>query len=254
MKKYLSVLALALRPVLYKAILITLAAAAAAGMLLYRVPLTYTDEWGNLNLRALEFLPRQSLATVPCAVGFVAIAALVSLNGCGYGAKTAYNVHRLRIKEPFFRLLWALSAAVCFLFYWAVLAVVFRYVMEIKGISYTQLPNYPHLWGPQSLLLAFYGSAFLHHLVPLQDAIIWGEDIVLLLFCSLSAVHFSMKQRQGRFSVLPIAAILMTAGSFYFPLESSSNLVLLPSAVALFAITLWSILEGDECRVEAPTV
>lgn len=254
MKKYLSVLALALRPVLYKAILVTLAAAAAAGLLLYRVPLTYTDEWGNLNLRTLESLPRQSLATVPCAVGFVAIAVLVSLNGCGYGAKTAYTVHRLRIREAFFRLLWALSAAVCFLFYWAVLAVVFRYVMEIKGSSYSQLPNYPHLWGPQSLLLAFYGSAFLHNLVPLGDAIVWGQDIVLLLFCSLAAAHFSMKQRQGRFSVLPIVAVLITAGSFCYPLESSGNLLGMPLAVALFAFTLWGILEGDECRVEEPAV
>lgn len=254
MKKYLSVLALALRPVLYKAILVTLAAAAAAGLLLYRVPLTYTDEWGNLNLRTLESLPRQSLATVPCAVGFVAIAVLVSLNGCGYGAKTAYTVHRLRIREAFFRLLWALSAAVCFLFYWAVLAVVFRYVMEIKGSSYSQLPNYPHLWGPQSLLLAFYGSAFLHNLVPLGDAIVWGQDIVLLLFCSLAAAHFSMKQRQGRFGVLPIVAVLITAGSFCYPLESSGNLLGMPLAVALFAFTLWGILEGDECRVEEPAV
>lgn len=112
MNRYLSTVGLYARWNLYKILTIILITALAAGFLVYRYPIgtvvldenhvsAETGETTQLvaSYPNLEGVVSGSGAPVVCAAGFAAIVAVMSLTGCGYGAKTEYTIRRLRVKE-----------------------------------------------------------------------------------------------------------------------------------------------------------
>ena len=128
MRKHLSVLGLAARGAVGRILLITVLTAALAGALLYLVP-AQTPSQSTIypDGEVVEtytpsdycYLPSRTGATVVCAVGLAGVMAVLSLNGCGYGAKTDLTMRRLRIGEGAANLWWMALNAVCLLFYWA---------------------------------------------------------------------------------------------------------------------------------------
>lgn len=233
MRKHLSVLALAARGTVCRAIAITILAAALAGALLWLVPayedrVVYANEDGSVTSEYypidFKYLPAKTGAAAVCAVGFAALLAVLSLNGCGYGAKTGLTVRRLRIGEDSLCLWWTLYNAVCVLFYWAVMAAVTVLVLQLR-IRNIVPDNALYTPGRQTLLLAVYASSFLHHLMPVRDTLVWAEDGLLLALCAAAAARFSQAQRQGKFSIAPIAALALTIGGFFPRMGAASTFI-----------------------------
>lgn len=264
MRKHLSVLALAARGTVCKVIAITLLVAALAGMLLWLVPaqedcVVYANADGSVTSEYypsdFKYLPAKTGASVVCAVGFAAMLAVLSLNGCGYGAKTGLTVGRLRIGEDSLCLWWSLYNAVCVLFYWAVMAAVFLTVLRLR-VDTVQIPYGSYTPGPQTLLLAVYSGSFLHHLLPLRDAAVWLENLLLTALCAVSAARFSHAQRWGSFSIAPLIALALTIGSFFFRMGSSTAILLCLVAAAALGITMMQFLKGstdDDAKTEFRT-
>lgn len=252
MKKHLSVLALAARGAVCKVILITLAAAVIAGALLYLVPAheegVYKETDGEVSVTyypsAFYRLPSHTGAAAACAAGFAAVLTVLSLNGCGYGAKTALTVRRLRIGENRFSLWWTLHNAACILFYWAVMAAVLTAALHLR-IAGTVVPLSDYTSGPQTLLLAVYTGSFLHHLMPLRDVTVWVENLLLTALCAAAATRFSHAQRRGSFSAAPLIALALTVGSFFLPLGSSTTILVCLAAAAALGFTVMLLLKGE---------
>ena len=264
MRKHLSVLALAARGTVCRAIAITILAAALAGALLWLVPayedrVVYANEDGSVTSEYypidFKYLPAKTGAAAVCAVGFAALLAVLSLNCCGYGAKTGLTVRRLRIGEDSLCLWWTLYNAVCVLFYWAVMAAVCVAVVKLR-IDTVQMPYGSYTPGPQTLLLSVYSGSFLHHLLPLRDAAVWLENLLLTALCAASAARFSHAQRRGSFSIAPFIALALTVGSFFFRMGSSTTILLCVVAAAALGITMMQFLKGatdDDAKTDFRT-
>ena len=228
MRKHLSVLALAARGTLWRVLAVTLLAAALSGALLWLVPaqepgaaIVEPDGTETPQYVLVDFckLPGKTGAAIACAAGFAALLAVLSLNGCGYGAKTGCTVQRLRVGEGSLCLWWTLYYAVCVLFYWAVMAAVFTAVVKLRIDAWTPPPYYGYTIGGQTLLLT--------------------------ALCAAAAAQFSHAQRRGRFSIAPLLALALTILSFFFPMGSSTTLlVCLVTALAL-GITLCQFQKGE---------
>ena len=253
MRKHLSVLALAARGTVWRVLAVTLLAAMAAGALLWLVPAQEHvgsvmgadgTETALYQPCAFSALPAKTGATAVCAVGFAAVLAVLSLNGCGYGAKTGLTVRRLRIGEDSLCLWWSLYNAVCVLFYWAVMAAVCVAVVKLR-IDTVQMPYGSYTPGPQTLLLTVYSGSFLHHLLPLRDAAVWLENLLLTVLCAVSAARFSHAQRRGSFSIAPFIALALTVGSFFFRMGSSTTILLCMVTAAALGITMTQFLKGE---------
>lgn len=264
MRKHLSVLALAARGTVCKVIAVTLLAAVLAGALLWLVPayedrVVYANEDGSVTSEYypsdFKYLPAKTGAAAVCAVGFAALLAVLSLNGCGYGAKPGLTVRRLRIGEDSLCLWWSLYNAVCVLFYWAVMATVCVAVVKLR-IDTVQMPYGSYTPGPQTLLLTVYSGAFLHHLLPLRDAAVWLENLLLTALCAVSAARFSHAQRRGSFSIAPFIALALTVGSFFFRMGSSTTILLCMVTAAALGITMMQFLKGatdDDAKTDFRT-
>lgn len=254
MRKHLSVLALAARGTVWRVLTVTLLAAVLSGALLWLIPAQEPDavivapdgtETPQYELVDFCKLPGRTGAAIACAAGFAALLAVLSLNGCGYGVKTGCTVQRLRVGEGSLCLWWALHYAVCVLFYWAVMAAVFTAVVKLRIDAWTPPPYSGYTIGGQTLLLTMYGGKFLHHLLPLRDATVWVENLLLTALCAAAAAQFSHAQRRGHFSIAPLLALALTILSFFFPMGSSTTLlVCLVTALAL-GITLCQFQKGE---------
>ena len=206
MRKHLSVLGLAARGAVGRILLITVLTAALAGALLYLVP-AQTPSQSTIypNGEVVEtytpsdycYLPSRTGATVVCAVGLAGVMAVLSLNGCGYGTKTDLTMRRLRIGEGAANLWWMALNAVCLLFYWAVMAAVTVLVLQLR----------------------------IRNIVPDNALYTPGRQTLLLALCAAAAARFSQAQRQGKFSIAPIAALALTIGGFFPRMGAASTFI-----------------------------
>ena len=235
MNRYLSTVGLYARLNLYKILLITLVTALLAGFLVYRYPMgelvldaNYDNPETGETTVLISHYPQvaqvigSTCAPVVCAVGFTVIVAVMSLTGCGYGVKTDYTVRRLRVREKPACLLWAGYHAALLLFFWAVLALT--------------------LYG---VMLLCYTDTFLHHLIPLQDAAVWGLCISSVLAVAFTTVLFSYRQRRGGFSLLVLLALAGTIGGFFCSLGENTNFLLMLLLLGVAGAALVMLMGGD---------
>ena len=106
----------------------------------------------------------------------------------------------------------------------AVMAAVTVLVLQLR-IRNIVPDNALYTPGRQTLLLAVYASSFLHHLMPVRDTLVWAEDGLLLALCAAAAARFSQAQRQGKFSIAPIAALALTIGGFFPRMGAASTFI-----------------------------
>ena len=256
MRKHLSVLALAARGTVCKVIAVTLLAAVLAGVLLWLVPayenrVVYANEDGSVTSEYypsdFKYLPAKTGAAAVCAVGFAALLAVLSLNGCGYGAHTGLTVGRLRIREGAFCTWWAVYSGVCLLFYWAVMAAMFPAVLQARMAAWTPPQYYyaAYTVGRQTMLLTVYSGSFLHHLLPVRDALVWVENGLMTVLCAMAAARFSHAQRRGGFSIAPMAALALTVGSFFPGMSAGLNLALTVAAAVGIGFITGQFLKGE---------
>lgn len=254
MNKYLSVLGLYVRWNLWKILAIILVTALAAGFLVYRVPVGDVlvdmgpDPETGETIQAITYYGRldhviaESRAPIVCAVGFAAIAAVMSLTGCGYGAKSGYTVRRLRVKESRATLLWGIYHAALLVAFWAALAAAMYIALRLRMGMET--PASADSCGPQSMLLLCYTDTFMHHLVPLRDAAMWALGAASVLAVGFGSVLFAYRQRRGQFSILILAAVAATILSFFYGIGSNMLFVLMALQLVLADGAVVSVIRG----------
>ncbi len=257
MNRYLSTAALAARPTIYKALAITALSALAVGFLLLRLPLAAADE----TYQAMGAYPyifplylaetaSRSGASAACLAGFVALMAVMSLNGCGFGVKTDYTVRRLRLEEWQAELLWAGCYTVCVLLYWAAMAAVCYWAagrrLALLAADETLAGCFLH--DSHARLLTFYASPFFHHLLPLGDLLVWAEDVILAVLCGGAAVRFSRRQRKGHLSLAPLHAVVLTVLTFWTGIGDPAGYLLL---LVIIAAAVYNLLRRGEEEDEA---
>ena len=174
MSRYISVLGLAARSCFLKGLAIMVVSVLLSGLLLYLLPEgvereSYMDENGVVQwiyeAYDLSEIPEVSRAAAPLAVGFGLLCTVMARTGGGKGAKTAYTVGRLRVKPGTVRRLWTGYYFMMLVLYWAMAAAMLYGVMRYRvGLAAESMDI-----GPQSLVLAFYGSNLLHHILPISD-------------------------------------------------------------------------------------
>lgn len=259
MNRYISVLGLAARSCFLRGLAVMVAAVALAGVLLYLTPgITLencVDEYGESqtyehNLAPSE-LPGDSKAFLPLALGLIGLCTVLAKNGGGKDAKPAYTVRRLRVKPGAVRLLWTGYYFMMLILYWALAAAVLYGVMRYRvDLAADTLST-----GPQSLVLAFYGSRLLHHLLPVGDIFAWCANIVGILACAVGCMDVAQKEWSGQIGgPLLGVAVALTLGSFRVKLDSSMILVgimVVEAVVVCAAMVSWSGGDTNEEGVDS---
>ena len=194
----------------------------------------------------LSEIPEVSRAAAPLAVGFGLLCTVMARTGGGKGAKTAYTVGRLRVKPGTVRRLWTGYYFMMLVLYWAMAAAMLYGVMRYRvGLAAESMDI-----GPQSLVLAFYGSNLLHHILPISDFFAWIGGIVGLLACAVGCMDVAQKEWTGQVGgPLMGIAVALTLGSFWVPMEGSRILVgiVIGEMVVIWAALIsWS--GGDTCE------
>lgn len=254
MNRYISVVGLYVRSNLYRILLITLVTALLAGFLVYRYPMEqevtgyYYDPNGApvpyaYSAPYLDGVIRLSRAPIVCAVGFTAVVAVMSLTGCGYGAKTDYTVRRLRVREKTACLLWSGYHAALLLIFWAALALTLYGALLLRGRMIP--PDSGYTFSPQSMMLVCYTDTFLHHLIPMRDLGVWAVDVASVLAAALSTVQFSHRQRRGGFSIGIFCVAACVIAAFFCPLGGSWSFILMVLLLALAGGVLNVMVGGD---------
>ena len=151
-------------------------------------------------------------------------------------------MQRLRVKEKYACLLWSGYHAALLIVFWAVLASLLYLLMCLRS---RDVPS-GYVLGPQTLVLLCYTDTFLHHLLPLADTAVWVENVALILASALGTVHFSYRQRHGGISIAPLLDAGCMIGSFFLPLGSNLNFVVMAAALVIAGWTLVSFLSGGE--------
>ena len=176
------------------------------------------------------------------AIGFAAIAAVMGLTGCGYGAKSGYTVRRLRVKESRATLLWGIYHAALLVAFWAALAAAMYIALRLRMGMET--PASADSCGPQSMLLLCYTDTFMHHLVPLRDAAMWALGAASVLAVGFGSVLFAYRQRRGQFSILILVAVAATILSFFYGIGSNMLFVLMALQLVLADGAVVSVIRG----------
>lgn len=197
MKRYGSVFALAARASFTKVVAVTLLAAVLCGVLLWFAPThdsynTY-DENGQIiattqyDMVSADTMVKKSYCILPAGLGFVAVILLLARIGTGKGVQPGYTVRRLRVKPLVVTALWSLYNCIMVLFYRGMI------LLAVYGVIGWRMQES----GPQALLLASYGNAFLHKLLPLRDTLGWMMLILTTLLIGTScALHAAVYWRK----------------------------------------------------------
>ena len=153
-------------------------------------------------------------------------------------------MRRRRVREKPTCLLWAGYHAALLLFFWAVLALTLYGVMLLR--CHVEMPDwYGAEVGPQTMMLLCYTDTFLHHLIPLQDAAVWGLCISSVLAVAFTTVLFAYRQRRGSFSLLVLLALAGTIGGFFCSLGENTNFLLMLLLLGVAGAALVMLMGGD---------
>lgn len=240
MKRWLSVLTPATRLSVWKVLLLSALAAGVQVLLFLTVP-----QIGGDSIPYLEAAAEMARLSLVFAVGLVLVCAVLVLPGMERGARTGYTLRRLAVDERVVVLLWGGVNALLLFIFWgiqtAAALALSRYYLQ------TTLAEYA---APQTLLLAFSRSSYLHALLPTWD---WGLTIRNLLGCAvlgLSSAALPFHWRHGRkaWSTFPLAIL----AGFTFPcgMDGSTiyfiQLIILSMTGVLTVFGVWRWHEDEE--------
>ncbi len=158
-------------------------------------------------------------------------------------AKAGCTLNRLRIGP---RAVFACHAGyntLCYVILWGFQAMI---LLAVFGWHGTQAD--PNVYGPQSILLAFYGEQFLHSLLPMRD---WtGILRMLVLSGGLGVISASVpvRLRRGKSIIAPLAVIAVGLPAvFRMKLaEPGEDLIVMVGAVVLAIVAIRSAFPGSE--------
>lgn len=214
MKKYLSVFAMLARGSFWRVlVLLCLMAAVQCTLFLQRLQnelalyesrvQQFADE--AAEAARLEELIGGSAVHWSFGAAFLLICIVLSLPGCGYGAKCGYTFGRLNISERAVFVMQALYNAMMLFVLWAaeILICLFLCRAYVTAVD-------PSLVSHQTVGIAFYRDNFLHSLLPLADITVWIRNVIMIIVLALAAASFPYKQRRGKFAADIVSYALLT--------------------------------------------
>lgn len=197
MKKYISILELFARNTIYKVLLVLLAMgvtqfAMFRKAMLEWIPMDYYDlDFQAIEHYTLEYMVDRSNSHIFMGIAFVLITAILCWNGCNIGSKSNYTLQRLQVKEKTIFIMQSIYNSFCYVLLLGAQIVVF---LLQAGVYVTQSEHVTN----QTVFLAFYRNDFMHSILPLEGAMRWITNILILLGCGMSAAVFTYLQRRGK--------------------------------------------------------
>lgn len=176
-------------------------------------------------------------------VSVFCLAGVLIHQGSDYsGGRLRYTLQRLPLGEKAVTGLWAVFHGACFVVLWAAQTVVVLLCWRMYCRSWEVAA--PAL----ELFVECYLDGFLHGLFPLGEAVRWVRQLLWLLVMSVGTAYFGFRQRRGKTSVGPMAAVTAGLATFRVNLSYGTEWDYIMSG--LFGIMLlyfiWQIGWGDD--------
>ncbi len=236
MKKHLSVLMLMARCSI-RHVLTVLAVMALTELGLFRLALARTPSGGSYSLELL--LSRGHAAPVFCAA-LLLVTVPLTLTGQNIGGKQTYTLTRLSVSGRWVFFWQSVYNAVCYWLLWAVQILVSILLCRLYMVHAPA----EYLSG-QTVFLAFYRSAFLHSLLPFEDAGLWARNILALLSLGLCSAHDPAHPEKRSLPLLFLLAA--SAVLFVRPLgEYTACLLLIACSLIASALTLRRVFGKED--------
>jgi len=167
MKKKLSVFGLAARMSIYKVMVLLIVLAAAETLLFLRV-----DEKMDY-IYFIEDAVKESYIFFAYIIGFVLLC-LILMESPKFGkSHQEYSIHRFGLSPKDTVIWWGVYNASAIIIF-----NIFQ-LLIIMALCSWHMTNWNYSSGNQTMLLAFYRSAFLHELMPMDDWISWIKNIMV---------------------------------------------------------------------------
>ncbi len=223
MKKHISVFALYARSSLFPILALLFIMGGLELFLFWRAVTGLPVDPNLLVGKSIETLLTESRIPLIFGGAFVLLSVLLCMSGCGFGSRTAYTFDRLSISPGAIFVWQVVYNAVVYCIFWGAqlgLALLFCF-LYVKGAPSAAV-------SPQSVFLAFNCSSFLRSLLPLEDVLLWGRNLLFVFALALSTARFPVNRRSGKFGV---SVLFMIPTAFFFcePLGDYAM-----SAVAIF--------------------
>ena len=198
MKEKLGISMTAVRPLLWKVILLLVLTAAVQLLLGYRAAATFP---GNTVESFSQFLSRCHTGLVAMA-GLLVLLVILALQGCQFsGHWVSGTLQRLPIGEGTITAVYGLTHLGFLVLYWAMEVFVTAALYWFYGKSL----GFP-------LVVAAYTTPFFHSLLPLSDWLRLLLSVLWLLALASCTASFGFFQRRGSFQISPL---LVTAAGLY---------------------------------------
>ncbi|MBQ7982494.1 MAG: hypothetical protein IJ302_02915 [Clostridia bacterium] len=175
-------------------------------------------------------------------ITFLLLTLLLSMAGTSYSSRCGYTLSRLRISERGVFVCQALyNAAMYLLLLGTEVTVCVLVCRQYAGAVPAEYI------GPQTTLLAFYRSTFLHALLPLSDIAPWIRNGFLLAALSMTAAEFPFLQRRGKVCGNLIGCVMLAVVFFVREIGDGFNTFLVVFfSLILAAEVIYHIFIKDE--------
>lgn len=182
MKKYLSVCMLIVRSSIYPVLGVLLGTVAANGVLFF------LDGWNEPDLY------QAVCSIITMSAGLLLLTVFLASALCKGKGQLTYTMRRLRISDKTVFWLQAGYNAVCFALYFMVQALSF------VGMSLLYLNAHPEA-GHQTLFVTAYQYELFHVVFPLENAMGWVCNGILIAGLGICTAAYPFRQRRGRKSI-----------------------------------------------------
>lgn len=219
MKEKLGISMTAVRPLLWKVILLLVLTAAVQLFLGYRAAATISV--GTMDFS--QFLSRCHTGLVAME-GLLVLLVILALQGCQFsGHWVSGTLQRLPIGEGTITVIYGLTHLGFLVLYWAMEVFVTAALYWFYGKSL----GFP-------LVVAAYTTPFFHSLLPLSDWLRLLLSVLWVLALASCTASFGFFQRRGSFQISPL--LVIAAGLYSFSVSGNVGVEVLFSVVFLFFI------------------
>lgn len=219
MKEKLGISMTAVRPLLWKVILLLVLTAAVQLFLGYRAAATIS--LGTMDFS--QFLSRCHTGLVAMA-GLLVLLVILALQGCQFsGHWVSGTLQRLPTGEGTITVIYGLTHLGFLVLYWAMEVFVTAALYWFYGKSL----GFP-------LVVAAYTTPFFHSLLPLSDWLRLLLSVLWALALASCTASFGFFQRRGSFQISPL--LVTAAGLYSFSASGDVGVEVLFSVVFLFFI------------------
>ena len=224
MKEKLGISMTAVRPLLWKVILLLVLTAAVQLFLGYRAAATFP---GN-TVESFSYFLSQSHTGLVAMAGLLVLLVILALQGCQFsGHWVSGTLQRLPTGEGTITVVYGLTHLGFLVLYWAVEV----FVMVALYCFYGKSLGFP-------LVVAAYTTPFFHSLLPLSDWLRLLLSVLWVLALASCTASFCFFQRRGSFQISPL--LVTAAGLYSFSVSGNVGVEVLFSVVFLFFIS-WQV-------------